>query len=93
MRFSQLRTVDLRRPGVGKRYSLLPVDRIDITGFHISCKGSPLRPHLLDIREGDTAIWEGEDGRYQATVDEVVVDGDVLRVAFRDAAPCPDAEW
>lgn len=92
MNLSQLRTVDVFRPGSGKRYSLLPVDHVDITGFHVSYEGSPLSPALLDIVEGDRASWIEKGARYQATIDEVVIDRNVLRVAFRDAA-IAEPEW
>lgn len=92
MNLSQLRTVDVVRPGVGKRYSMLPVDHIDITGFHVSYEGSPLRPDLLDIVVGDRVGWVEKGVRYQAIVDEVVIDRVVLRVAFRDAEPS-EADW
>jgi transcription elongation GreA/GreB family factor len=85
MQFSQLRTVNVHRPGVGKRYSILPVDHVDITGFHVSYEDSPFHPRLLDIQEGDTILWQEKGTHYQATIDEVVVDGSILRVAFRDA--------
>ncbi len=86
MQLSQLRTVDVLRPGKGKRYSLLPVDHVDITGFHVSYDGSPFRPTLLDIHEGDQVTWHEKGTRYLAVIDEVVIDRAVLRVAFRDAA-------
>lgn len=92
MQLSQLRTVDVFRPGVGKRYSLLPVDHVDITGFHVSYDGSPLQPTLLDIAEGDLVSWHEQDGRYQAFIDEIVIDRMILRVAFRDVQPA-DPEW
>lgn len=85
MNFSDLRTVDVLRPGVGRRYTMLPVDHIDITGFHASYEGSPLRPGLVDIVVGDRVAWSEKGVRYQALVDEVVIDQAVLRVAFRDA--------
>ncbi len=84
MKLQQLRTINIERPGRGKRYSFLPVDRVDITGFYVSYAGSPLRPSLLDIREGDLVSWWDENTRYQATVDEVVTRSDTLHVAFRD---------
>ena len=92
MQLSQLVTVDVLRPGVGKRYSLLPVDHIDITGFHVSYQGSPLNPSLLDILEGDKVSWHEKGIRYQALIDEVVIDQAVLRVAFRDAEVA-EPEW
>ncbi len=92
MQLSQLRTVDVLRPGKGKRYSLLPVDHVDITGFHVSYDGSPLRPTLLDIHEGDQVTWHEKGTRYQAVIDEVVIDRAVLRVAFRDAA-VTEPDW
>lgn len=85
MRLSELRTVDILRPGLGKRYSMLPVDHIDITGFHVNYEGSPLRPALLDIVEGDRVAWEDDGARYEAYIDEIVIDSAILRVAFRDA--------
>jgi hypothetical protein len=85
MRLSQLRTVDILRPGLGKRYTMLPVDQVDVTGFHVSYEGSPLRPALLDIVEGDRVTWEQDGERYEAVIDEVVIDSWILRVAFRDA--------
>ena len=88
----EFQTVDVIRPGVGKRYSRLPVDHVDVTGFHTDYEGSPLRPQLLDIRVDDQIFWYEDDTRFQARVDELVVDGDVLRVAFADAASAPP-EW
>lgn len=92
MQLNQLRTVDVHRPGKGKRYSLLPVDHIDITGFHVSYEGSPLHPAQLDIHVGDHVMWREKDVRYQAEIDEVVIDRAVLRVAFRDAEVA-QPEW
>lgn len=92
MHLSHLRTVDVLRPGKGKRYSMLPVDHIDITGFHVSYEGSPLRPGLLDIHEGDQVSWFEKGVRYRALIDEIVIDRVILRVAFRDA-DVADPEW
>lgn len=92
MNFSQLRTVDVVRPGVGKRYTMLPVDHIDITGFHVSYEDSPLQPAMIDIAEGDRVVWHEKGVRYQAFIDEVAIDRVMLRVAFRDAA-VTDPEW
>lgn len=71
---------------------MLPVDHIDITGFHASYEGSPLRPTLVDIVVGDRVSWSEKGVRYQALVDEVVIDRSVLRVAFRDAETAAP-EW
>lgn len=92
MNLSQLRTVDVLRPGVGKRYTMLPVDHIDVTGFHVSYEGSPLRPTMIDIAEGDRVAWYEKGVRYQAFIDEVAVDHVMLRVAFRDAQ-LAEPEW
>lgn len=92
MQLSQLRTVDVLRPGKGKRYSLLPVDHVDVTGFHVSYEGSPLYPSLLDIQEDDQVVWVEKGVRYRALIDEVVIDRAVLRVAFRDAT-IAEPEW
>lgn len=92
MIFSQLRTVDVVRPGVGRRYTMLPVDHVDITGFHVSYEGSPLRPTQIDITEGDQVSWIDKGVRYQAYIDEVRIDQAILRVAFRDAVTA-DPEW
>ena len=88
----ELRTVDVVRPGVGKRYSSLPVDCVDVTGFHSDYEESPLRPQVLDIRVGDQIFWYDDGVRLQARVDELVVDGNVLRVAFTDVEDAPP-EW
>lgn len=92
MNLSQLRTINVVRPGVGKRYTMLPVDHIDITGFHVSYEGSPLRPGLVDIVQGDQVSWRDKGVYYEALVDEVVVEQVMLRVAFRDAHPA-EPEW
>ncbi len=92
MQLSQLRTIDVHRPGKGKRYSLLPVDHVDVTGFHASYEGSPLHPRLLDIHEGDRVVWQEKGVRYQGLIDEVVIDRAVLRVAFRDVGVA-EPEW
>lgn len=89
---SEYRTVDVLRPGVGKRYSGLPVDHVDVTGFHTDYEGSPLRPQLLDIRIGDLIFWHDDGARFQALVDEVVVEETLLRVAFTDSNAAPQ-EW
>lgn len=88
----ELTTVDVLRPGVGKRYSRLPVDHVDVTGFHSDYTGSPLRPQLLDIRIGDSIFWVEDGTRLQARVDELVVEGRLLRVAFADQTVAPP-EW
>ncbi len=88
----ELKTVDVLRPGVGKRYSRLPVDHVDLTGFHSDYTGSPLRPQMLDIRLGDCIIWNENGERTKARVDELVVEGTVIRVAFADHMPAPP-EW
>jgi hypothetical protein len=88
----EFQTVDVLRPGVGKRYSSLPVDHVDVTGFHTNYDGSPLRPQLLDIRVGDKVFWYDDGERYQARIDEVVVTGNILRVAFADPETAPP-EW
>jgi hypothetical protein len=88
----EFQTVDVLRPGVGKRYSCLPVDHVDVTGFHTNYEGSPLRPQLLDIRVGDKVFWYDDGERYQARIDEVVVTGHLLRVAFADPETAPP-EW
>ncbi|HSH82727.1 MAG TPA: hypothetical protein VLA19_29695 [Herpetosiphonaceae bacterium] len=79
---ADLRTVDIFRPHVGKRYTGLPVDHVDVTGFHTNYDGSPLRPEMLDIRVGDEVFWDEDGERLQASIDELVVDGPVIRVAF-----------
>lgn len=85
----QFRTVDIVRPNVGKRYSYLPVDHVDVTGFHTDYTDSPLRPHMLDIRIGDFVYWYDDNARYQARVDELAIDGTILRVAFTDVTGAP----
>ncbi|HEY0737827.1 MAG TPA: hypothetical protein VGD69_23105 [Herpetosiphonaceae bacterium] len=92
MQLSQLRTIDVVRPGVGKRYSLLPVDHVDITGFHVSYEGSPLHPAQIDIVEGDKVLWQESGTHYQAFIDEIVINHVVLRAAFRDAEQI-EPEW
>ncbi len=82
----ELRTVDIVRPGVGKRYSNLPVDHVDVTGFHTDYVGSPLRPQLLDVRIGDQVFWYADGVRLQARVDELAIKDTVIRVAFTDVA-------
>ena len=92
MKLEQLRTVSVVRPGKGKRYSLLPVDRVDVTGFYASYADSPMHPALLDIREGDLVFWYDRDTRYVAYVDEVAQRPDTLQVAFRDVHVA-EPEW
>lgn len=89
---NELKTVDVLRPGVGKRYSSLPVDHVDVTGFHSDYTDSPLRPQLLDIRIGDSIFWVENGERLQARVDELVIEGSLLRVAFVDQTVAPP-EW
>lgn len=85
-------TVDITRPQIGKRYSILPVDSVDVTGFHTDYTGSPLRPQLLDIHVGDIVYWYDDGIRLQARVDELAIEGDILRVAFSDVESAPP-EW
>lgn len=89
---AELELVDVMRPGVGRRYSGLPVDHVDVTGFHTDYTGSPMRPHLLDLRVGDHVFWYEDGARLRARIDEVVVEGPILRVAFTDVADGPP-EW
>ena len=89
---AELQTVDVVRPGMGKRYSSLSVDHVDVTGFHSDYEGSPLRPQLLDIRIGDRIFWYNHGARLQARVDELVIEGNVLRAAFADVEDAPP-EW
>jgi hypothetical protein len=88
---TELRTVDVVRPGIGKRYSFLPVDHVDVTGFHTDYAGSPMRPELLDIQIDDRVFWYDEGSRYEARVDELVVEGSVIRVAFTEVRDAPPA--
>lgn len=92
MHLEDLKTISVLRPGVGKRYSLLPVDRVDVAGFRASYIDSPLSPAQLDIRAGDQVFWYENGVRKQAIVDHVIIEQDVLRVAFRDVAPA-GPEW
>ena len=89
---AELELVDVLRPGVGRRYSGLPVDHVDVTGFHTDYTGSPMRPQLLDLRVGDQVFWYEDGARLQARIDEVVLEGPMLRVAFTDVTDGPP-EW
>jgi hypothetical protein len=89
---TELVTVDVLRPGVGKRYTGLPVDHVDVTGFHTDYTASPLRPQLIDIQVGDLVFWNQAETRMQARVDEVAVSGTMLHVAFADAQDAP-LDW
>lgn len=86
---AELHTVDIYRPHAGKRYTGLPVDHVDVTGFHTNYDGSPLKPAMLDIRIGDRVLWEENGERRQASIDELVVEGSVIRAAFADVTEAP----
>jgi hypothetical protein len=44
---------------------------------------------MLDIRIGDVVFWYDDNARYQARVDELAIDGTILRVAFTDVTGAP----
>jgi hypothetical protein len=81
--------VDIVRRGYGRRYTWLPVDRLDREGFEANFEGAYLRPNQIDVRPDDIARWREGDSFFQARVVAVVLDGDWLRVSFDDLQRIP----
>lgn len=60
-------TVSVFRRHYGRRYTDLPVERVDSTGLRIDCAGTFMRPAHYDLLPGDIVRWrQGE--RYAEAV-------------------------
>lgn len=84
-----LLTVSTFRRSYGRRYTELPVDRIDRESFAIDCSASAMRPDLYDLRVGDLVRWREGERFVEAAVAAVRREGPLLTVALRDAHPLP----
>ncbi|NOK59098.1 MAG: hypothetical protein GFH27_549349n93 [Chloroflexi bacterium AL-W] len=72
---TSFRTVDIERPGYGRRYTGLFVDEVNRQGFSIDFTDMYTRPEMIDIQPGDTVRWK--DG-------ERLVTGDIVAVQRED---------
>jgi hypothetical protein len=84
-----LLTVFIFRRSYGRRYTELPIDRIDHDSFAIDCSGSVMRPDLYDLLVGDVVRWREGERFIEAVIDAVRRDGQLLTVALRDSQPLP----
>ena len=57
MKLEQLRTVSVVRPGNVKRYSLLPVDCVDVTGLYASYADLHMQLSQLYLWLGYLVMW------------------------------------
>lgn len=80
-----LLTVSIFRRGHGRRYTDLPVDRVDRESFAIDCSSLSMRPELYDLRVGDLVRWRQGERFVEAIIDAVRREGQLLNVALRDA--------
>lgn len=75
----RLKMIDVERRLYGRRYTFLPVDSLDQSGFTIECQGTYMRPAMYDLCEGDLVRWQ-HDGHYlQGTICRVERTQDGLR--------------
>lgn len=84
-----LLTVSTFRRSYGRRYTELPVDRVDRDSFAIDCSASAMRPELYDLRAGDLVRWRDGERFIEATIAAVQREGALLTAALRDAHPLP----
>lgn len=85
----RLRFVDIIRRGYGRRYTWLPVDRLDREGLAADFTGAYLRPERIDIRVDDLARWRDGDSYFQARIVAVEYEGDWLRARFAQPERIP----
>lgn len=84
-----LKLVDVERREYGRRYSWLPVDSIDRNGLIIECSDTYMRPHMYDVRVGDTVRWLHDGQRLQATIRNVERTSTRLLAHFTQVTPLP----
>lgn len=85
----RLQQVDIERHMYGRRYSGLPVDTLERSGFTIDCRDSYMQPEMYDIQQGDTVRWL-RNGRYvQGVISQIERNNGVLQVALDDVELLP----
>ncbi len=82
-------TVSVYRRDYGHRYTDLPVDQLDSTGFVIDCSTSHARPAHYDLRQGDIVRWRAGERYIEAVISAVSRDATTLRVEFSGAHLLP----
>lgn len=82
-------SIDVERRGHGRRYSCLPVDSIDRSGFTIDCTNSYLRPDMFDLQPGDIVRWLDKGRRLQGWIRSVERNGALVQVVLRDVTLLP----
>jgi hypothetical protein len=78
----RLSFVDIVRRGYGRRYTWLPVDRLDRDGFAADFNGAYLRASQLDIQIGDLARWRDGDSYLQARIAAVAHENEWVLAHF-----------
>jgi hypothetical protein len=85
----KLKTIDVERRNYGRRYTGLPVDTLDKTGFTIDCTHAYMRPIMFDLQQGDIVRWL-HNGRYmQGSITRVERTDAVLSAALQDVVLLP----
>lgn len=74
--------VDIIRRGYGRRYTWLPVDRLDRDGFAANYNGSHITPTQIDVRIDDIARWREGESYFEGRVTLVQHDDSWLTVSF-----------
>lgn len=82
-------TITVERRDYGRRYSNLPVDQIDGTGFIIDCSAAYTRPTHYDLRMGDTVRWQQNEQVIEATIASVERSNEQVAVILAGAHPLP----
>ncbi|NNJ10473.1 hypothetical protein EKD04_009050 [Chloroflexales bacterium ZM16-3] len=84
-----LTTITIERRNYGRRYSELPVDKIDRDGFEIDCAGAYARPAHYDLCAGDIVRWREGERAIEAVIVAVARGDDLVSVTIADAHPLP----
>lgn len=64
-------TVSVFRRHYGRRYTDLPVERVDSTSLHIDCAGTFMRPEHYDLRPDDIVRWRDGERYVEALIGAV----------------------
>ena len=82
-------TVSIFRRSYGRRYTDLPVDRVDDHGFLINCDDTYMRPAGYDLCPGDIVRWRQAGGYLEAVISAVHRDDRSLQADFAATHPLP----
>ncbi len=85
----RLLTIDVERRGYGRRYTSLPVDELRQDGFSIHFEGAYIRPHHIDLLEGDTIRWRDGGRLFQGRIAAISRTEQILDARLTDVTPLP----